>query len=47
MPPSDESEIESNDIVILSGDDDPVTEVDESFQEGLPAVNDQGGQSAN
>ena len=47
LPPSDESETESYDTVILSGNDDPPTEVDESFQEGLPAVNDQGGQSAN
>lgn len=46
VPASDESETESHDTLILSGDDDLIKESGESFQVGLPAVNDQGGQSA-
>ena len=43
-----ESANESHDTVLLSGDDDDLTaEDDESFHKGLPAVDNQGGQSAN
>ena len=50
QPPSEyetESANESHDTVILSGDDDQTVESEESFHKGLPAVNNQGGQSAN
>ncbi len=50
QPPSEsetESANDSHDTVVLSDDDDPILEGDESFHGGLPAVGNQGGQSAN
>ena len=40
VPPFDKSETESHDMLIFSGNDDPVEEGEEPFQVGLPAVND-------
>ena len=40
VPPFDESETETHDTLILSGNDDPVEVGEEPFQVGLPAVND-------